>query len=315
MSVKSFISVTAIAAVIGIGTFVASAQITIPTVPIGNPGNAADPTTGYGSVAYTYNIGQTEVTNAQYAAFLNAVAATDTYNLYNINMTGSFGGITRTNSPGSYAYAPVAGRENNPVNFVNFWNATRFANWLHNGQPATGVQDSSTTEDGAYTLTEDGRNNNTVTRNAVAAWAVTSENEWYKAAYHQPAGAGGDVDSYWLYPTSSNVITTAQANYADSVGNTTPVGSYAANFYGVFDMGGNVMEWNEAILNVSSRGIRGGNFAWNYDVTLLRADFRLVDFVPGSENIVMGFRVSQVPGPSSVALLAIGGLAAARRRR
>jgi formylglycine-generating enzyme required for sulfatase activity len=177
------------------------------------------------------------------------------------------------------------------------------------------VQDSSTTEDGAYTLTEDGRNNNTVTRNAVAAWAVTSENEWYKAAYHQPAGAGGDVDSYWLYPTSSNVITTAQANYADSVGNTTPVGSYAANFYGVFDMGGNVMEWNEAILNVSSRGIRGGNFAWNYDVTLLRADFRLVDFVPGSENIVMGFRVSQVPGPSSVALLAIGGLAAARRRR
>src|SRR5262245_61764617 len=194
MSAESFISVAAIAAVTGLAVSTASAQITIPTVPIGNPGNAADPATGglYGSVAYTYNIGQTEVTNAQYAAFLNAKAATDTYSLYNTEMAGSFGGIARSGSPGSYTYSTISGRADNPVNFVSFWDSTRFANWLHNGQG------NGDTEIGAYTLTPGGISANTITRNANWQWAVTSEDEWYKAAYHQPASAGGDVDNYWL---------------------------------------------------------------------------------------------------------------------
>jgi len=306
MSVKSFISVAAFAAVTGLGASIASASITIPTVAIGNAGNAADPTTGYGSVAYTYNIGSTEVTNAQYAAFLNAKAASDPNNLYNTNMAGSFGGITRSGSDGSYSYSTVSGRANNPVNFVSFWDATRFANWLHNGQG------SGDTETGAYTLTPGGIVNNTITRNAGWQWAVTSEDEWYKAAYHQPASAGGDSDNYWLYPTSSNSNpTTAQANFGGSFGNTTPVGSYAANYYGTFDMGGNVWEWNEAIIG-SARGLRGGSF--NSVDGFLRADNRS-NSLPTNEISNRGFRVSQVPGPGSVALLAIGGLGALRRRR
>src|SRR5437764_5706928 len=52
-------------------------------VPIGDVGNAAD-TTGYGGVNYQYQIGTYEVTNTQYALFLNAVATTaDPYSLYN----------------------------------------------------------------------------------------------------------------------------------------------------------------------------------------------------------------------------------------
>ncbi len=58
--------------------------ITIDTVPVGNPGNLGDPNGhSYGAVDYTYAIGKTEVTVGQYTAFLNAVAATDTYDLYN----------------------------------------------------------------------------------------------------------------------------------------------------------------------------------------------------------------------------------------
>ena len=59
-------------------------------VTVGDPGNEGDTkvmrlsgTTGYGAVSETYRIGKYEVTNAQYAAFLNAVAATDTNALYN----------------------------------------------------------------------------------------------------------------------------------------------------------------------------------------------------------------------------------------
>jgi hypothetical protein len=197
------------------------------------------------------------------------------------------------------------------VNFVGFWDATRFANWLHNGQPS-GAQGNATTENGAYTLTPSGISTNTVTRNAGWQWAVTSEDEWYKAAYFQPASAGGDGDNYWQYPTSSNTINTLQANYSNVIGNTTPFGSYAANSNGVFDMGGNVWEWNEAVINGSDRGLRGGSFLTGGN--FVRAGYRN-DSTPASESRDIGFRVVQVPGPSSVALLAVGGLAAARRRR
>ncbi|QYK49091.1 MAG: SUMF1/EgtB/PvdO family nonheme iron enzyme [Phycisphaeraceae bacterium] len=258
-------------------------------MPIGNPGNAPDPFTGnlYGSVAYTYNIGQTEVTNAQYAAFLNAKAASDPFDLYNTNMAGSVGGITRSGSPGSYTYSTVSGRANNPVNFVSFWDACRFANWLHNGQS------DGDTETGAYTLTPDGIWFNTITRNVGWQWAVTSEDEWYKAAYHQPASAGGDSDNYWLYPTSSNTINTSQANYNSVIGNTTPVGSYAANFYGTFDMGGNVWEWNEAVIFGNLRSHRGGSY--NESDFFQRADNRM-DINGGGHGFNLGFRVSQAIG-------------------
>lgn len=65
-----------------LGTPHATAQITIDLINIGNPGNPDD-FTGYGGVSYGYAIGKYEVTLTQYTAFLNAVAKTDTYNLYN----------------------------------------------------------------------------------------------------------------------------------------------------------------------------------------------------------------------------------------
>ena len=42
-----------------------------------------DGTTGYGSVPYTFQMGKYDVTTGQYTAFLNAVAKTDPYGLYN----------------------------------------------------------------------------------------------------------------------------------------------------------------------------------------------------------------------------------------
>jgi sulfatase modifying factor 1 len=293
MSMKSLFRLAALAAVTSLAVSTASAQITIPTVPIGNPGNAPDPTTGFGSVAYIYFIGTTEVTNAQYTAFLNAKAASDPFNLYNTNMAGAFGGIVRSGSSGSYTYSTVGGRENYPVVYVSFWDATRFANWLHNGRG------NGDTETGAYTL-GGVRNpaNGSVTRNTGWRWAVTSENEWYKAAYHQPASQGGDADNYWVYPTSSNSVpTTAQANYNFVSGSSMSVGSYAANFYETFDMGGNVWEWTEAIIPSfpSFRGQRGGAFIDGNDLGL-RASSR-ASANPILEDNFFGFRVSSVVPP------------------
>ncbi len=288
--------------------------VAIPTVPITGPGNPPDPLTGLGSVGYDYSIGATEVTNAQYAAFLGAVAQSDPQGLYNTNMSGVYGGIVRSGNPGAFSYAAVAGRENHPVNYVSYWDAVRFANWLHNGQP-TGPQNASTTEDGAYTLTIHGILANLVPRNANWSWAVTSENEWYKAAYYQPAESGGDIDNYWLYPTSTNSISQAIANIDDMAGNTTPSGSYGSNYFGAVDMAGNVSEWNETMGVIqSSRRTRGGDFASPLQFSSIAAS-SVLSAANTTEIAIQGFRVSHVPSAPAMALFAGLGMVYFGRRR
>jgi hypothetical protein len=51
-----------------------------------------------------------------YADFLNSVAATDRYSLYNTNMgSDARGGITQSGAPGSYTYAVKANMGDKPV--------------------------------------------------------------------------------------------------------------------------------------------------------------------------------------------------------
>jgi formylglycine-generating enzyme required for sulfatase activity len=310
--------------------------ITIDTVPVGNPGNANDPATGnlYGGVSYAYSIDKYEVTVGQYAAFLNAVASTDTYSLYNSSMATDLNvaGIARSGASGSYSYS-VIGSPNHPITYVGWGDAARFSNWLNNGQPV-GAEGPSTTERGAYTL--DGVTTradlNAVSRNANAKWFIPSESEWYKAAYHQPAAQGGDTDNYWNYPMRTNsepysdqppgvtpdntqvgnfdnddgVANGYNDGYAVSGSTThlndvlTDVGAYTSSpsFYGTYDQGGNVYEWNEALISGSYRGVRGG--AWDKGVGYLPASARFTDddfnvFFPTLESAHVGFRVATVP--------------------
>src|SRR5688572_16070392 len=110
----------------------AASAVSIAWTPVGNAGNACDAQVQgcFGAVNYEYSIGTYEVTNAQYAEFLNAKAAADPLALYNTSMgTGFDGGITRTGSSGSFSYSAIAGRGNMPVNYVTFYDALRFSNW------------------------------------------------------------------------------------------------------------------------------------------------------------------------------------------
>ena len=85
-------------------------------------------------------MGKYDVTLGQYAQFLNAVAKTDTYGLYNwlMGATRPFPfGISRSGGPGSFTYAvtgSAAGKDNMPVFDVTWGDAARFCNWLDNGQ-------------------------------------------------------------------------------------------------------------------------------------------------------------------------------------
>ena len=338
ISARGVVKIVVVAVVVCVSLVsTAAAAVVIDTVTVGNPGNAGEGSGqsygGYGpdricgAVAYEYNIGKYEVTAGQYTVFLTAVAATDTYGVYNTNMsdTSLGSGITRIGSSGGYAYSVDPAFVNRPVNYVSWGDAARFANWLHNGQP-TGSQGLTTTEDGAYYL--NGATNNAqllaVSHKAGATWAITSEDEWYKAAYYNPA-----TGTYFDYPTSSDTapgqdmadVSGNNANYytapyaypIDSGKYTTVAGEFqdSDSPYGTFDQGGNVWEWNEAII-WSSRGLRGGSFNY-YDDSLLAASRDYGD--PQVEYYGFGFRVSEVPEPATMSLLALGGLGMLMRRR
>ena len=284
------------AVVVGAGQVVEGVAA-IHTVPVGNLGNVGELSGGggahlgpervCGAVGYAYNIGKYPVTAGQYTEFLNDVATADAYALYNTTMWSDAYGckIQRSGSSGSYIYSVASGMADRPVNHVSWGDAARFANWLHNG-----AQDNSITEDGAYFL------NGAMSAAALMAvsretdwkWAIPTEDEWYKAAYHKNNGATGD---YFDYPTSSDSMDYSKANYYWSVRHTTDVGSYAySSPYGTFDQGGNVFEWNETILDDGSmRGARGGSFT-NAPSGLHASYRRKSD--PTYEQHDMGFRVA-----------------------
>ena len=306
--------------------------ITITTVPVVNAGNPNDDSTGYGGVNYEYEIAATEVTNDQYVAFLNAKASSsDPLGLYNANMASDpRGGIIQVGSPGSYTYSAKANMGNKPVNYASWYDAIRFANWLNNGQG------SASTETGAYTIlggTPTPTDGLSITRNSGATWFLTSENEWYKAAYYEPGASSND---YWLYPTrSDSAPTKATANATGDInnpganvanydfgadwnsqdGNVTTVGSAGSisqSFYGTFDQGGNVWEWNEALI-VTDRGSRGGSFDI-LGVSSLASGAQNA-FDPTLEDNFLGFRVATVPEPCTAVLCIAGCVGAWMLRR
>jgi formylglycine-generating enzyme len=327
--------------VLGLSASTAFAQlVTIETVPVGNPANAPDPrpvwdgTSGYGQVNYGYNIGKYDVTAGQYTAFLNAVAATsDPYGLYNSNMANGYArcGISQTSTGfGGYTYATTK-NANLPVNYISFWNACRFSNWLQNGQPTNVQEGVGTTETGAYDLTNPTNiASNTVIRTDGAIWVVASENECYKAAYYDPtlnSGAGG----YWSYPTRSNTApghafpdTGNNANCSWGGGNhmfldyLSPVGAFtnSPSAYGTYDQGGDVWQWNDTIINdgsVLKRGQRGGSF--DGDILFTKYTQRGRD-TPASATNGVGFRVVQlVPEPASLGMFGLGTAGLLLRRR
>ncbi len=322
----------------------AQATVTIDLVPVGNAGNAGqwigpdyggvgDPDTNRltGAVDYDYQMGKYEITAGQYAEFLNAVAATDTYGLYKTDMgTVGWGNILiiRDGSAGSYTYSVAEDYANRPIGLVTWGDAARFCNWLANGQP-TGPQGLSTTEDGSYFI--NGATSvsalNAVVREPDATYVLPTEDEWYKAAFHKNDGVTGN---YWDYATGSDtapakeLVTPDPGNNAcyspgsgTSAGSTlggppyykTEVGSFTNSDspYGTFDQNGNVAEWTEGIIESdSSRVWYGGR--WYDDTDFLYA-FTRVSNSPTYTGQTIGFRVASLAVGGDVVWTGTGGTA------
>lgn len=286
------------------------AVVTFDWAVVGDPGNAPDTltmtkcpgsctgdgTTGYGAVDYTFRISKTHVTNTQYVEFLNAVDPAgdvaeaalnppfpqppEVDGIYNPNMSFSSTsniGVTRTGGIDYTAgattgskYSVKLGQENYPATWISWNAAARFANWLHNGQG------SGDTESGVYNNIPAAASDPIPEREEGATFFLPSEDEFYKAAYYDPAKNGGS-GGYWQYGTQSDTAPTAEgpaggnnsANYAKTDGSPGPsgdtfwqtgftslqegvdyltdVGAYenSDSYYGVLDADGLVHQWTE----------------------------------------------------------------------
>ena len=341
-------------AILALTFFCASAQnnsvqaVSINWVTIGATGNAANSTAPsgnnpsnatFGSVGYEYRISATEVTNAQYATFLNTVdpGGSNSYGLWDIRMEYNYdfpspgtpyaavGGIDRiiANGPGAM-YVPKAGYENMPVVYVSYWDALRFANWLHNGQ-------NTTFQTGAYNLTGSNEipdNAGSVFRDPGANAFLPNENEWYKAAYYDP-----NTNSYFEYATGSNTLPTS-TNPSGAPPNSAnfwhpdpdPDGSYAVNGdpwppnpttnyltevgaysgsaspFGTFDQNGNVWEWAEPSASfIVSSDVAVLGSSWDGALTDYLSALWREGLAPSLFNEQVGFRVASFllddPGP------------------
>jgi hypothetical protein len=258
---------------------------TIDFVTIGNAGNAPD-TTGYGSVPYAYRIGKYEI---------------------------SHNDATKANASGLSNFTARAWTGDQPAGRISWYEVAAFVNWLNT---SSGYQAAYHLNfvDGAWIMqlwdstnawTAGGTNRY---RHKNARYFLPSENEWYKAAYYNPAG-----DNYFLYPTGSNTAPTAvpkgtnpgtavYAGVTSAPANVIEAGGLSP--YGTMGQGGNLWEFNETAWDGANdsasefRVFRGGY----YDFSGFSVDSSVrVNTEPDHLNDAFGFRVASV-APTSVVL-------------
>ena len=258
-------------------------------VTIGNPGNAAD-TTGSpnpaGSVAYNYNLSKYEVSREI------------------IEKANRDGGLGLTLAD----ISSMGGNGNlRPASGLSWYEAAKFVNYLNTstGGVAAYKFDSNGNAQ-LWSVGDSGYNPSNLFRNSFATYWLPSTDEWYKAAYSSPSGA-------WSNSLSGRYglgISSGPVDITDAGGQTV---------WGTIGQGGNVWEWLESATDGSNNNItelrdqRGGS--WFSQANALNSSIR-VEQNPSVENEYnTGIRIASVPEPSTLSLLALGGLVVAMGRR
>ena len=281
-------------------------------VPVGNPGNAAnmvvvntmvgfDPMTGpifatttnfLGAVPYSFRMAKFEVTRGMVSA---------------VNSAGMMNLALRPSPPGGTG-------TNQPAMGISWNMMARFVNWLNTSQghsPAYKFSRAADPMNGndddiqLWSPGDEGYNPANPFRNAKAVYALPSEDEWYKAAFH------GGTNKYWLYPTAQDSAPTRVASgtngavYSDPMDSrTNPAAVNLAggpSFYGTVGQGGNVAEMTESSLSRTNNSATNGRIQYGGDWTSFSAtlanSFRSGFAVPPTNSANynnVGFRVVQI---------------------
>ncbi|MBX2889329.1 MAG: SUMF1/EgtB/PvdO family nonheme iron enzyme [Saprospiraceae bacterium] len=206
-----------------------------------------------------FKINKYEVTNAEFAMFLNAITKeinTNGFTLaYHDNIIfgticgdkkGGCKGFNEqieysggTNFGGEFSILP--GFENHPVSMVSWYGAIEYCNWLsrqHNRQPAYNVSQGQ------------------VSRNIGAdGYRLPTEAEWEFAA------RGGTLSKNYKFAGSNKFADIAVVT-KDITSTSRPVGQKMPNELGLYDLAGNVTEWVEDCWHDSFKGAPADGSAW-----------------------------------------------------
>ncbi len=289
-------------------------------VNIGNAGNAAfvhpysplpgnifggeigdtsysSPEMGYGSVGYNYGIATLEVSIEQ---FMRAEAAcpSGTYigsgydeDLWNWQQTLQIDGNSVYLGLGTAA----------PATAVSFYDAARFVNWMTSTDPRYGV----------YQFDSNGNYLGTDRQSAIdtygIAYALPTEDEWFKAAYYS-----SDTDSYSLYSSGLNTAPSTDGwnlytNGTHGFQYVWDVSMGTNELNGTRNMMGNVWEWTEMNTNDSQYVLRGGS-AYGNETFADSKTYRVVQDDLSLEMENVGFRVVAIPEPNTIGFMAIVGI-------
>ena len=264
-------------------------QFVIDFVKVGGPDNIPDSRSGLGGVSYEYHIGT-------YTISKNQLEAATLSGLSNIPISTWWSG-------------------DQPATAISWYQAAAYVNWLntsHGYAPAYNLTFTNgafimslwpTTPDthGNVAWTRGGTN---LYRNANCVYFLPSENEWYKAAYFDPAkqsGSGG----YWTYPTGSDSIPAPVARGTNSgtlvYNQTSPASVYEAGGLspiGTMGQGGNVLQWMETSATRSNTNSDDARIIRNQDYSqwFYGPGFWVMDAIPPSSSINndVGFRVAKI---------------------
>jgi formylglycine-generating enzyme required for sulfatase activity len=255
--------------------------VTIPagTFTMGSPLDEAERNINEAQFSVTlsaFRMSKYEITNAQYAAFLNAKSigsdgkyAAGAYPTKVLIYNNIHWGVIYSDGQ----WVPVSGYENNPVTRVTWYGATEFATYVGGALPTE------------------------------AQWEYAC-----RAGTTTPFNTGNcltnlqaNYDWRFQYSTCTNTVTSLP-------GQTQTIGSYTANAFGLFDMHGNAWEWcsdwygtypttaqtnpTGATTGWSLRIIRGGS--WISGADGCRSAQR-GNYGPGEGEYSIGFRIVLIP--------------------
>jgi formylglycine-generating enzyme required for sulfatase activity len=310
-------------------------------VTIGAPANAAydrrDPNnliTGRGSVDYSYQLGRTEVTTAQWLEFINAALARPDPLPLDITRPVIWGAqLDPTYSGPGLKYRLASGVENAAnlaAGGIPWRTGAVFCNWLHNNKATNpeafmnGAYDAST-----FGYLDNDEFTDQVAHNPDARYWIPTLDEWLKGAYYDPNKDG--VGGWWLSPNGTDDpiqygppgVGDANAGYTlpGQAEFRIPLGSYpqTASPWGLLDLSGFTTEFTESIfVDPFDPGnhyrLTGGSYWTNGWVG---GDFpsQIGAALPSETNLLLGFRfATSIPSPSA-ACVATATFAFVNRRR